>query len=83
MTQTSLPPALLDALKSALGPKGWSTDPHELAPLVADWRGRYVGSTPILLKPANTAEVAAAVRLCSEAGVAMTPQGGNTSLCGA
>ena len=83
MTQTTLPPALLDALKSALGPKGWSTDPHELAPLVADWRGRYVGSTPILLKPANTAEVAAAVRLCSEAGVAMTPQGGNTSLCGA
>jgi FAD/FMN-containing dehydrogenase len=83
MTQTTLSPALLDALKSALGPKGWSTDPHELAPLVADWRGRYIGTTPILLKPANTAEVAAAVRLCSEAGVAMTPQGGNTSLCGA
>jgi FAD/FMN-containing dehydrogenase len=83
MTQTTLPASLLNALKSALGPKGWSTDPHELAPLVADWRGRYVGTTPILLKPANTAEVAAAVRLCSEAGVAMTPQGGNTSLCGA
>ena len=79
----SLPADLLDRLKDALGPKGWSQDPHELEPHVADWRGRHQGATPILLKPANTQEVAAAVKICAEAGVAITPQGGNTSLCGA
>lgn len=78
-----LPEGLADALKAVLGPKGWSDDAHELAPHVADWRGRYQGSTPILLKPASTDEVAACVRLCHEAGIAITPQGGNTSLCGA
>ena len=82
-TATDLPAGLIDRLKTALGPKGWSTDPQEIAPHVEDWRGRYKGTTPILLKPGSTEEVAAAVRLCAEAGVAITPQGGNTSLCGA
>lgn len=80
---TDLPAALLDQLKSVLGPKGWSDDPHEIAPHAKDWRGRYQGETPILLKPANTQEVAAAVKLCADAGISITPQGGNTSLCGA
>jgi len=34
------------------------------------------------VKPASTGEVAAVVKLCAEAGVAVVPQGGNTSLCG-
>ena len=79
----TLPADLIDNLKAALGPKGWSQDPQELEPHVHDWRGRYKGETPILLKPASTGEVSAVVRLCAEAGVAITPQGGNTSLCGA
>jgi len=79
----NLPADLIDNLKAALGPKGWSLDPDEIAPHVGDWRGRYHGETPILLKPATTEEVAAVVKLCAEAGVAVTPQGGNTSLCGA
>jgi len=79
----NLPADLIDNLKAALGPKGWSLDPDEIAPHVDDWRGRYRGETPILLKPGTTEEVAAAVKLCAEAGVAITPQGGNTSLCGA
>ncbi|MAC38793.1 MAG: hydroxyacid dehydrogenase [Maricaulis sp.] len=79
----TLPADLIDNLKAALGPKGWSQDPQEIAPHVQDWRGRYKGETPILLKPASTGEVSAVVRLCAEAGVAITPQGGNTSLCGA
>jgi len=80
---TALPADIADQLKSALGPKGWSEDPAEIAPHTQDWRGRYEGHTPILLKPATTEEVAAAVRICAEAGIAITPQGGNTSLCGA
>ena len=79
----ALPADVIERLKAALGPRGWSQDTHELAPHITDWRGRFQGQTPILLKPANTAEVAAAVTICAEAGIAITPQGGNTSLCGA
>lgn len=81
--QTPLPAAIAEQLKSALGPKGWSEDPAEIAPHIADWRGRYQGSTPLLLKPSTTQEVANAVRICAGAGIPITPQGGNTSLCGA
>ncbi len=80
---TEISPAIIDRLKSALGPKGWSLDAHEIEPHVKDWRGRYQGHSPILLKPGSTAEMAAAVKICAEAGIAITPQGGNTSLCGA
>lgn len=82
-TPQALPGDVIEKLKAALGPKGWSQDPHELAPHISDWRGRFQGQTPILIKPANTAEVSAAVKICHDAGVAITPQGGNTSLCGA
>lgn len=77
-----IPEKTLDALKSALGPKGWSTDPDDLAPFTRDWRGRWQGETPILLKPATTAETSEAVRICADAGIAITPQGGNTGLVG-
>ena len=74
--------ALLEQLKSVVGPKGWLDLPADLAPQLVDWRRRYQGETPLLVRPASTAEVADVVRLCAEAGVAIVPQGGNTGLCG-
>jgi len=50
---------------------------------LVDWRGRYRGTAVCVVRPATTAAVSAVVRLCAQAGVAMVPQGGNTSLCGA
>lgn len=73
---------LPDKLRALLGPKGFSTDPAELAPRLGDWRGRYRGKAAALLSPASAAEVAAAVALCAEAGVPLVPQGGNTSMVG-
>ena len=73
-------PAALSRLKSAMGDGGWSDDPGRIAPKLVEWRGRWAGSTPLLLLPRSTAEVAAAVRICAEEGVAVTPQGGNTGL---
>ena len=35
-----------------------------------------------MLRPASTAEVAAVIRLCAEAGAPVVPQGGNTSMVG-
>ena len=72
---------LLEQLKSIVGPKGWTTDPSELESRVIDWRGTTHGATPAVISPASTEEVAAVVRACGTAGVAVVPQGGNTGLC--
>lgn len=69
-------------LASRLGPKGHSTDPDTIAPHLFEWRGRLQGATPFLALPATTEEVRDVVHLCANAGVAITPQGGNTGLVG-
>ena len=75
-------PALLDALHAALGPGGLLTAPADTASYVEDWRHLYQGSTAAVLRPADTAAVGHAMRLCAAAGVAVVPQGGNTSMVG-
>ena len=73
---------LIARLKTLLGEGGWSDDPARLAPKLVEWRDRWHGATPLLVLPRSTAEVAAVVSLCAEAGAAVTPQGGNTGLVG-
>jgi FAD/FMN-containing dehydrogenase len=70
-------------LAAIIGPAHVLTDPGELAPYLTDHRDRYTGHALAVAKPGTTAEVAAVVAACREAGVAMVPQGGNTGLCGA
>ncbi|HEY7800299.1 MAG TPA: FAD-binding oxidoreductase [Hyphomonadaceae bacterium] len=67
-------------LTEALGPKGVSTDAHEIEPHLQDWRGRWKGSTPVLVKPASTEEASQAMALCAEYGLPVTPQGGNSGM---
>ena len=76
------PEDVLSRLKSVLGDGGWSQDPERLAPKLLEWRDRWQGTTPFLALPKSAAEVAAVVRACAEADVAITPQGGNTGLVG-
>jgi FAD/FMN-containing dehydrogenase len=82
MPDSILPPPLLDALHALLGPRGLLTAPEDIAPALADWRGLYQGASPAIVRPGSTEELAQAVRLCAGAGVAMVPQGGNTSMVG-
>jgi len=74
--------SILDRLKDAAGPDGYSQDPTELAPHLEEWRGKYKGHSPLLLKPATTAQVSDILRLCHDSGTAVVPQGGNTGLVG-
>ena len=76
---SSLP---LDAFARVLGPKGLIRDSNDIAPWLHDWRGHYHGQSPAILSPASTQEVAACVTLAAEHGVALVPQGGNTSMVG-
>ena len=52
-------------------------------PFLIDWSKRYSGKAIAVLKPKTTEEVSALVRLCNQENIAITPQGGNTGLCGA
>jgi FAD/FMN-containing dehydrogenase len=66
-----------------VGPRGLVTDPAEMAPYLADWRGIYQGTAAAVVRPADTAEVSAIVRVCAETRTPIVPQGGNTGMCGA
>jgi FAD/FMN-containing dehydrogenase len=66
-----------------VGEKGWLADPAAMEPYLVDQRGLYRGRTPVVVRPATSEEVAAVVRLCAEAQIAIVPQGGNTGLVGA
>ena len=68
--------------RARFGPQAAVTDPDLIAPWLTDWRGRYHGSSPALLQPGSTEEVAALVRLCAAEGVAIVAQGGNSSMVG-
>jgi FAD/FMN-containing dehydrogenase len=71
-----------DRLKAALGPGGYSEDAAEIAPHLEEWRSKYKGHAPLLLKPGTAAEVSAVLAICHETGTPVVTQGGNTGLVG-
>ena len=74
---------LIEQLVSIVGAGNVLTERTDLEPYLHDWRGRYHGSACCVVRPSTTEEVSSVVRVCAAAGVAMVPQGGNTSHCGA
>jgi len=73
--------ALLAQLRAALGASAVLTEPADMAPYAADWRGRVRGVPLAVARPASTDEVAATVRICAQARTPVVPQGGNTGQC--
>jgi FAD/FMN-containing dehydrogenase len=73
---------VLKRIREALGPSGVSDDTKEIAPHLCEWRNRWHGKTPLLVKPANTDEVSRVLAICSETKTPVVPQGGNTGLVG-
>jgi FAD/FMN-containing dehydrogenase len=73
---------LLAALRAEVGDTYVITDPEITAGHVVDWTGRFRGATPVVVRPGTCEEVAAVLRRCRGAGVAVVPQGGNTGLVG-
>ena len=82
MRETQGDPRVLASLAEAVGAAHVLTDPAETAAYLVERRGLYVGTPLAVVQPANTAEVAAVLRICHEARVPVVPQGGNTGLVG-
>jgi FAD/FMN-containing dehydrogenase len=47
-----------------------------------DWMKKYRGRALAVVRPADTAQVAAVLRCCNDAGLTVIPQGGNTGMAG-
>jgi FAD/FMN-containing dehydrogenase len=74
---------LLEKLARIVGPTHVLTDADAMEGALVEPRGLWRGRAQALVRPANTAEVAAVVAACAEAHTPITPQGGNTGLVGA
>ncbi|MDI1274627.1 FAD-binding oxidoreductase [Polaromonas sp.] len=72
---------ILDALRAIVGDAHVLTG-GDLSAWELDWRKRTRGKALAVVRPADTAQVAAVVSACAAAGVSMVPQGGNTGLVG-
>ena len=75
-------PEIIARLKAIVGEQGFTEDPAEIAPHLVEWRDRWRGHTPLLLRPKSAAEVSAILSLCNATRTAVVPQGGNTGLVG-
>jgi len=54
-------------------------DPQVVASCVTDWTRAFVGSTPAVVRPGSTDEVAELVRACRRDRVALVSESGNTA----
>ena len=67
--------AFFASLAGIVGPEHVLTG-DAAAGYAVDWTGRFRGSAAAVVRPPDTAAVAAVLALCSDAGVAVVPQGG-------
>jgi FAD/FMN-containing dehydrogenase len=73
---------LLSRFSAIVGERYAITDPSAQAPYLVEMRGLYQSHSPMVLRPGSVAEVSAILKLASETGTAIVPQGGNTGMVG-
>ncbi|SNY92489.1 4-phosphoerythronate dehydrogenase (FAD-dependent) [Cohaesibacter sp. ES.047] len=79
---SGLAPDVLDDFKALIGEQHCLTEPADIAPYCREWRNKFFGICPLVLRPGNTDEVSAIMTLAYARNVAIVPQGGNTGLVG-
>ena len=72
---------LLRALRHCVG-DGQVLVGGDLSAYELDWRRRFRGHALAVVRPADTAQVAAVLQACAAHGAGVVPQGGNTGLVG-
>ena len=78
----TLPADLLERFKAIVGEKFALTDPDLQAAYLHEMRERWVGTTPLVLRPETVEQVSEILKLANETRTAIVPQGGNTGLVG-
>ena len=75
-------PAILDRFAAIVGESHALRDADDIAPYITERRGLWPGATALVLRPGSVGEVSAIMRLATETGTPIVPQGGNTGLVG-
>lgn len=78
----ALAPELVARFVAIVGEPYALRDPADIAPYVEERRRLWPGASALVLRPGSTEEVAAILRLATETGTPIVPQGGNTGLVG-
>jgi FAD/FMN-containing dehydrogenase len=71
------------ALADVVGARHVLSDPELKSSYERDYSGRYAGEARLVVRPADTEQVAAVMAVCARERAAVVPQGGNTGLVGA
>lgn len=79
---TTLSAAFLQKLHSIVGDAGLVQDEQLKESFDIDWLKKWKGVSSAVVRPANTAEVAAVMWLCHETRTPVVTQGGNTGMSG-
>ncbi len=78
----TLTPDLIERFVAIVGEKNALRDPHDIDPYLVEPREKFGGRTSLVLRPSEVEEVSAILKLATETGTAIIPQGGNTGLVG-
>jgi FAD/FMN-containing dehydrogenase len=78
----TLEPNLIAQFTAIVGEANALRDEKDIAPFLNESRDLYHGLSSLVLRPANTNEVAAILKLASETKTPVVPQGGNSGLVG-
>jgi FAD/FMN-containing dehydrogenase len=78
----TIPPSLISRFAEIVGEANAVTRADEQAGYLREWRDRYTGRTPVVLRPNSTEQVSRILTLAHEHGVGIVPQAGNTGLVG-
>ncbi len=72
----------LQQLIDVVGARFAITNPGDMTAHITEWRGLWVGKTPLVLRPGSVEEVSRILAIASATGTKIVPQGGHTGLVG-
>ena len=78
----TLTPDLVARFTAIVGEKNALHDAQDIEPYLIEPREKFGGKTGLVLRPSTVDEVSAILKLATETGTAIVPQGGNTGLVG-
>lgn len=73
---------LIDRFVAIVGDKNALRNADDIEPYLIEPREKFGGRTSLVLRPTTVEEVSAILKLATETGTAIVPQGGNTGLVG-
>jgi FAD/FMN-containing dehydrogenase len=78
----SIDPKLVDQFAAIVGAGNALREANDIAPYLTENRDLYHGLSSLVLRPANTQEVSAILKLAAKTKTPVVPQGGNSGLVG-